>query len=106
VEALNEANGGEITTVAPARKLDPTSVMRTWLAPCTGNPGDALVKDGEAAGLATASVTALDVSLPPVTERSETVTGSEPAEVTREAGTVAVNCVALVDDGVKVIPLI
>jgi hypothetical protein len=41
-EALNVASGGEITTVAPGLKFDPTSVRLTCSTPCVVNPGEAL----------------------------------------------------------------
>jgi len=104
VDALNDASGGEITTVAPTRKFAPTSVIRTWLAPCTGNSGEALVKNGEGTGAATMSVTALDVSGAPVGARLTTETESVPVEAISEAGTVTVNCVALSEAGLNMVP--
>ncbi len=60
VDWLSAASGGEITTVAPGLKFDPTSVICTWLAPRTSSPGVALVNTGAAPGLATVSVTVFD----------------------------------------------
>jgi hypothetical protein len=104
VDWLSEASGGEITTFAPSLKLAPTSGICTWLAPRTGNPGVALVKTGAGPGAATVNVTVFEGSGPPGAERSITWTGSCPAVVIRAAGTVASNCVAVIDDGTIEVP--
>jgi hypothetical protein len=69
VDALSEASGGEITTVAPGLKFAPTSVICTWLSPRTGNPGAALMRMGAGAGGLTVSVTVFEGSGPPVAAR-------------------------------------
>lgn len=76
VDALKDVSGGEITTMAPGLKFEPTKVIRSWLTPCTGNSGEALVSTGSATATATVSVTAFEVPFPPVAKKLMTVTGS------------------------------
>lgn len=62
--------------MAPGLKFEPTKVIRSWLTPCTGNSGEALVSTGSATATATVSVTAFEVPFPPVAKKLMTVTGS------------------------------
>src|SRR5450755_3619480 len=90
LELFTPGIGGEMTTVAPGRKLAPTSVMRIRSAPWLANSGEMLVRDGPGTAVVTVSITAFEVIPGLAASGLNTVTWSAAGKLTSEAKIVAV----------------
>ena len=98
-------SGGEITTVAPGLKFDPTSVICMRLAPCVENSGDELIRTGTGA-VPTMSDTGFEVRPPPTANGLKAVTCNVVGVAMSEAKIVAVSCNALLNTVGRLLPLI
>ncbi len=102
---LRLGSGGEITTVAPGRKFEPTRVIWIRLPDCAENSGDELIRIGAGAAV-TASGTAFEVSpTPPAASGLNTVIWRLAGVTMSVAKIVAVICSALLNTVGRLLPL-